>query len=291
LYISASLPERYGVFNDIRKDNFPFNQTFSKYVELIAQIGINHKMSIVEVIGYIEDGLMGDERLPDIPEGDEPVQFRFKTDSDIIEQFYKAQEMTNRQVTMLIIMMTLRLSNRYGTSLHRIYSRIEAVSGFSKQKKRAIHRADRHVQTEPVVEKPKPTVQIKKKKRVVPKEDVMKRVVHRADRHVQTEPVVEKPKPTVQIKKKKRAVPKEDVMNEEIDQEEDVVETEPEEETVQKDIAQDEVTQEELPPTDDLLARMERLANKGQQLLGKKDEHDDVVVETNPALGDFFHTD
>jgi len=252
LYISASLPERYGVFNDIRKDNFPFNQTFSKYVELIAQIGINHKMSIVEVIGYIEDGLMGDERLPDIPEGDEPVQFRFKTDSDIIEQFYKAQEMTNRQVTMLIIMMTLRLSNRYGTSLHRIYSRIEAVSGFSKQKKRAIHRADRHVQTEPVVEKPKPTVQIKKKKRVVPKEDVM---------------------------------------NEEIDQEEDVVETEPEEETVQKDIAQDEVTQEELPPTDDLLARMERLANKGQQLLGKKDEHDDVVVETNPALGDFFHTD
>ena len=247
MYISASLPERYGVFNDIRKDNFPFNQTFSKYVELIAQIGIDHKMSIVEVIGYIEDGLMGDERLPDIPEGDEPVQFRFKTDSDIIEQFYKAQEMTNRQVTMLIIMMTLRLSNRYGTSLHRIYSRIEAVSGFSKQKKR---------------------------------------VVHRADRHVQTEPVVEKPKPIVQIKKKKRVVPKEDVMNEEIAQE-DIVQ----EETVQEETTQEEVTQEVSPPTDDLLARMERLANKGQQLLGKKDEHDDVVVETNPALGDFFHTD
>jgi hypothetical protein len=248
LFISASLPERYGVFNDIRKDNFPFNQTFSKYVELIAQIGIDHKMSIVEVIGYIEDGLMGDERLPDIPEGDEPVRFRFKTDSDVIEQFYKAQEMTNRQVTMLIIMMTLRLSNRYGTSLHRIYSRIEAVSGFSKQKKR---------------------------------------VVHRADKHVQTEPVVENQNPLFKSKKKKRVAPKEDVANEEIAPKEEIIQ----EETGQKETVQEEIDQAESSPTDDLLARMERLANKGQQLLGKKDEHDDVVVETNPALGDFFHTD
>ena len=248
MYISANLPERYGVFNTIRKDNFPFNQTFSQYVELIAQIGIYHKMNIVEVIGYIEDGIMGDERLPDIPEGNETVQFRFKTDSDVIEQFYKAQELTNRQVTMLIIMMTLRLSNRYGTSLHRIYSRIEAVSGFSKQKKRAIH----------------------------------------TDRRVQVEPVVEKPKPNVQIKKKKRVVPKEDVENDE--PEEDVVETEPKED-VEETEPKEEAVQEESPPADDIVARMERLTKQGQQLLGKKDEHDDVVVETNPALGDFFHTD
>lgn len=248
MYISANLPERYGVFETVRKDNFPFNQTFSRYVELIAQIGTYHQLDIVDVIGFIEDGVMGDERLPDIPEGDTPVQFRFKTESEIIQKYYESQEMTNRQITLLIIMMTLRLSERYGTSLYRIYAKIEEVSGLSGN------------QTA-VTQKPK----VKK-------------------------PVVKKPKPKVTIKKKKRIVP-EEVIEEEVIEEviEEEIEDTPEE--IEEDTPEKDTPEEEKEDNDDIVSRLQRLTQQGEQLLDTKDDKEDVVVETNPALGDFFPTD
>lgn len=245
MYISANLPERYGVFNRIRKDNFPFNQTFSQYIELIAKIGIHHNLNIVEVIGFIEDGIMGDERLPDIPEGDEPVKFRFKTDSDVTQQYYQSQNMTNRQITMLIIMMTLRLSEKYGTSLYRIYSKIEAVSELPGQKQ--------------MVRKNKPE----------------------AKAPANEKPVTQKPKLT--IKKKKRVAPKSTTVVDEPDKvEPDKVEPDKVEPNIAEEI-------EQAPKADDIVSRLTKLTKQGEKLLDTKDDDgEDVVVKTNPALGDFF---
>lgn len=135
MYLSANLPEMYGVFNKIRKDNYPFNRNFEEYLETIALLGMQQGLTATQLIGFIEESLLGDERLPDIPIGETPalkqkVTFRFRIKNEKIETYYSQQragDLTNRMVTLLIIRMTLRLSERFGTSLQRLRLKIENI--------------------------------------------------------------------------------------------------------------------------------------------------------------------
>lgn len=127
MYIIASMPPSYGQFNIIRRDNYPFNHYFTAYLEAIASLGLALSMDADRLVGYIEDALFLDERLPDIPEGGEAVSFRFTTKSEILEEYFKGSKLKNKLIITLIIRMTLRLSVRFGTSLARLTKLISEI--------------------------------------------------------------------------------------------------------------------------------------------------------------------
>lgn len=263
--ISASLPERYGVFETIRQDNYPFNHTFTEYIELIARIGLHHNLSIVNTIGFIEDGIMQDDRLPDIPEGDEPVQFRIKVYNDTIQEFYEAQDMPNRQITFLIIVMTLRLSERYGTSLYRIYAKIEEIGALTGRRKRRRHTEDAEEQ---------PLIKTKKRQP--------------AETKPKPEPKQEEPEPAGEPEQEK---PQEDVA----DQMEQLASRA--EKLMQKKKAMDEQQTKQEQPEEESAEEVEEQENQeevetsSEEQESQEEADDEPVVTTNPALADFFAED
>lgn len=128
MYVTASLPSRYGTFNQIKKDNYPFRTLFTRYLEAISRVGLDLEMDADMLVGLLEDQLLGMERLPDIPEGTEKVSFRFSIDNETIESYFKGSELSNKTIIMLIVRTTLRLSERFGTSLSRLTRLISELS-------------------------------------------------------------------------------------------------------------------------------------------------------------------
>lgn len=165
MYITASLPAMYGRFNQIRKDNYPFRTLFTNYLEAFSALGLNLQMDADMLVGVVEDALLGDDRLPDIPEGDELVKFRFTIENDTIQEYFNGSELANKTIIMLVVRMTLRLSERFGTSLSRL-TRLVGGIGREMGVDNPVETVDKPKETAPVVKKPKvlPNVRIAKPK-------------------------------------------------------------------------------------------------------------------------------
>lgn len=129
MYIYANLPESYGSFYQIQQDNYPFNRIFHKYIQQLVHIGIEKDLDIFSLIGYVEHGLSGEGRLPDPPEGDRSINFRFSIEDEQVEDYYKKQDLSNKMITQMIVRMTIRLADEYGTSLSRIATMIAGIDG------------------------------------------------------------------------------------------------------------------------------------------------------------------
>ncbi len=130
MYISIKLPPAFGSFNQLRKENYPFNNLFTSYLAAVSQLGLNLGMDVEELVGYIEDRIFDGQRLPDVPEGAEPVNIRYKINIPenaeeshpgiVVQRYIEGSSLTNRMAVMYIARMTLRLSAAYGTSLFRL---------------------------------------------------------------------------------------------------------------------------------------------------------------------------
>lgn len=128
MYIACRLPNEYGAFKQIQRENYPFNHTFETYLSTLSQIGLDYQFNIDELVGFIEDGIYKDACVSDIPIGDEPIEFRLKTHNPVIMSYYQNQNISNRHVTLLLIRMTLRLSVVCGNSLSRITYKAKALA-------------------------------------------------------------------------------------------------------------------------------------------------------------------
>lgn len=128
MYIAGRLPNEYGAFKQIQRENYPFNHTFETYLSTLSQIGLDYQFNIDELVGFIEDGIYKDACVSDIPIGDEPIEFRLKTNNPVIMSYYQSQNISNRHVTLLLIRMTLRLSVVCGNSLSRITYKAKALA-------------------------------------------------------------------------------------------------------------------------------------------------------------------
>lgn len=120
MYINIKLPPAFGAFNRLQKENYPFNSLFTTYLAAVSRLGLLLHMDVEDLVGYIEDRAFGGRRLPDVPEGDEPVGIRYKTDDKDVQEYIGQSSLTNRMAVMYIARMTLRLSAAYGTSLFRL---------------------------------------------------------------------------------------------------------------------------------------------------------------------------
>ena len=117
---NIKLPPAFGSFNRLRQENYPFNSLFTAYLAEVSRLGLSLGLDIEELVGYIEDRLFEGERLPDIPEGDEPVNMRYKTDDEDVVAYIGGSKLTNRMAVLYITRMTLRLSAAHGNSLFRL---------------------------------------------------------------------------------------------------------------------------------------------------------------------------
>ena len=127
MYIIAKLPALYGRFHQLQEENYPFRRAFETYLETISLLGLTLSEGPERLIGMIENSLFEGDRLPDIPEGDQPIQFRFSIDNPVIEEYFGQSDLTNKMIVTLIIRMTLRLSEKYGNSLSRLTLLIEEL--------------------------------------------------------------------------------------------------------------------------------------------------------------------
>lgn len=120
MYISIKLPPAFGSFNRLRKENYPFNNLFTTYLAAVSRLGLELHMDVDELVGYIEDRIFEGQRVPDVPEGTEPVNIRYKTEDPDVIKYIGGSSLTNRMAVMYIARMTMRLSAAYGTSLFRL---------------------------------------------------------------------------------------------------------------------------------------------------------------------------
>ena len=127
MYIIAKVPALYGRFHQLQEENYPFRRAFETYLETISRLGLTLSEGPERLIGMIENSLFEGDRLPDIPEGDQPIQFRFSIDNPVIEEYFGQSDLTNKMIVTLIIRMTLRLSEKYGNSLSRLTLLIEEL--------------------------------------------------------------------------------------------------------------------------------------------------------------------
>lgn len=120
MYISIKLPSTFGSFARLQKENYPFNNLFTAYLACISRLGLALSMDVDELVGYIEDRVFEGIRLPDIPEGNESVNIRYRTEDPDVVKYIGGSRLTNKMAVMYIARMTLRLTAAYGTSLFRL---------------------------------------------------------------------------------------------------------------------------------------------------------------------------
>lgn len=225
MYISANLPPLYGRFNQLKEENYPFKHSFVSYLEAISRLGFSKDLEIDKVVGLIENSLLKGKRLPDIPRGDEAVKFRFTTENPTVIKYFEKNELSNKTAILLIVRMTLRLSEVFGTSLFRLTELIEELNDTGDEEFE--------------------------------------------------EQIIEESMP---IRIKKKPVPYKAPVEE------------PAQEPVQDEV-QDVEPKEPPKPEVDVVSRLEALVERGEELLQDSDnegETEDVPVETNPLLADFF---
>lgn len=149
MYISIKLPPEFGSFNKLQAENYPFNALFTEYLAAISRLGMEKGMDVGELVGWIEDTVFEGRRLPDVPEGGEAVNIRYRTDDKDVAAYIGGSGSTNRMAVMWIARMTLRLSEEYGTSLFRLTRVIKDLSGAPEKafvRKEPKKRAERAVQ-------------------------------------------------------------------------------------------------------------------------------------------------
>ena len=175
MYIVAKLPASYGRFHQLQEENYPFRRAFERYLEAIAALGLALDADPETTIGIIENALFPGERLPDLPEGGAPVQFRFSVDNPTIQKFFQSTDLTNKTIVTLVIRMTLRLSLKYGNSLSRLTLLIEGLTAEDAPHKVSVSVPVRETPTE---EEPSGSIQsesdvVKRLKNLAKKGDAM----------------------------------------------------------------------------------------------------------------------
>lgn len=197
MYISIKLPPAFGSFNQLRKENYPFSSLFTEYLAAVSRLGLALGVDVDELVGYIEDRVFDGERLPDIPEGNEAVNMRYKTDNELVVKYIGQSRFTNRMAVMCIVRMTLRLSAAYGTSLFRLTKLVKDIGALPEEPKKA--RKPEPEKKEAPKPKPRPKPEPKEEE---PEEAPMPKVRIRAS----SEPVeVPAPAPVSQTSKSAEA--------------------------------------------------------------------------------------
>ena len=120
MYIQASLPETFGPLKAIQKANYPFNHKMVEFVEGLAKLQKRTGYSTTELLGFIENRLIFVGRTPKKSDVKARVNFRIKTDSPLVREFYENSSLSNKYLTIEICRLLISLSEIYNDSMNNM---------------------------------------------------------------------------------------------------------------------------------------------------------------------------
>lgn len=120
MYIQANLPEDYGAFKAIQRQNFPFNKSFEHFIITLSNLQDVLGYDIYDTIGFVESNLVFIGVEPRKDNTKMCTSFRFKTFDSTIINFYEKSPLNNKLTTILICRLIISLSEVYNTSLNNM---------------------------------------------------------------------------------------------------------------------------------------------------------------------------
>lgn len=120
MYIQANLPEDYGAFKTIQRQNFPFNKSFEHFIITLSNLQDALGYDIYDTIGFVESNLVFIGVEPRKDNTKMCTSFRFKTFDSTIINFYEKSPLNNKLTTILICRLIISLSEVYNTSLNNM---------------------------------------------------------------------------------------------------------------------------------------------------------------------------
>lgn len=120
MYIQANLPEDYGAFKAIQRQNFPFNKSFEHFIITLSNLQDALGYDIYDMIGFVESNLVFIGVEPRKDNTKMCTSFRFKTFDSTIINFYEKSPLNNKLTTILICRLIISLSEVYNTSLNNM---------------------------------------------------------------------------------------------------------------------------------------------------------------------------
>lgn len=253
IHIKVQLPSEYDVLHVIKRVNYPFNQAAQRFMLSVIRLAEREELDVYRVFGRIGHALANDTPQDWVTDNDELVKVDYKESNEEIIAFYSGSSMTNKQITTMFLRLMVRLCHTHGPHLADLVYLIDTLPSPDSL---PVSEVQQPVQQTRPSYAPKP---------VQPK--------HIEPEEADDEPAVQA-KPV--IKKRKVKVEKPEPVKEEPIKEEPIKEETIKEETIK------EVPEKE-KPKDDFLARAEKVREKAQEAL-----NDDITVERNPLMNDFF---
>ena len=120
LYLQANLPEDYGAFKAIQRQNFPFNKSFEHFISTLNELQDVLGYDTYDTIGFVEANLLSAGQIRHKDDTKTCVKFRFKATEPAVVAFYQKSPLMNKHTTILICRLVISLSEVYSPSLNNM---------------------------------------------------------------------------------------------------------------------------------------------------------------------------
>lgn len=120
LYLQANLPDDYGAFKAIQRQNFPFNKSFEHFISTLNELQDTLGYDTYDTIGFVEANLLSASQTRHKDTTKACVKFRFKATEPAVVAFYQKSPLMNKHTTILICRLVISLSEVYSPSLNNM---------------------------------------------------------------------------------------------------------------------------------------------------------------------------
>lgn len=277
MHIRINLPREYHELNQLKKDNYPYRVMFSSFMEEVANLANQEDLTPIQAIGRIEYSLATqyqNETQQEAPQlnltsnGDaDNISVDYVDDNETVRDFYADADMTNKQLTLMLLRLMLRLYRFYGPSLAVMIWKIrELENGTTSVAMQPVSEMPiAEAKVEPIIRKRKisipdkaPSNEVQSSSAAVSAKASVDRLKEKADK--MTKPA------------KKRKVTKAPII--------DTTET--------KSAAPKTVTTSDTPSISSAASSLDSLVATAEALNNEAKDIEGSVVTKNPLMDDFF---
>lgn len=128
MHIRLTMPPAYKNIETIKRENYPFRRMYAAFVGAVNELSEKTNMSGFATIGLIETQLLSGVPHP-IYEDEEGVKpsIDMSISDNEMEAFYDKVPTSNKQTTLMLVRLMLRLQTEYGSSIPAMIYRIQTI--------------------------------------------------------------------------------------------------------------------------------------------------------------------
>lgn len=135
--ISVTLSKDYKVLEEIKQCNYPFRLKFDMFLETLCTIGLENKMNVFELVGYVECLDLNCKQIQRKSktniEDKQKYQFKYYTQSNIVQSYYERQSVSNKNTTLCF---TQCLMDFYELGYTNIFQLVNSIKTAHEKKRK-----------------------------------------------------------------------------------------------------------------------------------------------------------